>query len=338
MNTESILVSVIIPIYNDELYLKDALRSIQQQTHTNFECFCINDGSVDLSEAIIDEFAEKDSRFIKINKSNGGVSEARNTGLDAANGEYVYMMDHDDLIPKYTLKKLLEAAQKFNTDLVRGRMMMISEDCKLEQLPEEDHKKNKLYFYKNPLTDYYRHIRHKNKRWYYVWMCLFKKSVLQNVRFHDHLRAGGEDFLFTFDVVARIKSFVQITDVVACHRYSKISTTLNGYKPTLFFNISEIIIPYIYQKYALDKNIDKRLLWWVYRKEAYAIYRFLIRNPIRKNNDIKYLKQAREIILKHNNSPEFDEVLKRWNFRQKIFFRLFIKEEYQLIKKLKLFM
>ena len=100
------------------------------------------------------------------------------------------------VIPKYTLKKLLEAAQKFNTDLVRGRMMIISEDCKLEQLPEEDHKKNKLYFYKNPLTDYYRHIRHKNKRWYYVWMCLFKKSVLQNVRFHDHLRAGGEDFLF----------------------------------------------------------------------------------------------------------------------------------------------
>ena len=49
------------------------------------------------------------------------------------------------------------------------------------------------------------------------------ESVLQNVRFHDHLRAGGEDFLFTFDVVARIKSFVQITDVVACHRYSKIS-------------------------------------------------------------------------------------------------------------------
>ena len=79
------------------------------RSYYDFECFCINDGSVDLSEAIIDEFAEKDSRFIKINKSNGGVSEARNTGLDAANGEYVYMMDHDDLIPKYTLKKLLEA-------------------------------------------------------------------------------------------------------------------------------------------------------------------------------------------------------------------------------------
>ncbi len=335
MNIQAAKVSVIIPIYNDELYLRDALRSIQQQTFTNFECICVNDGSVDKSEKIIDEFVQTDSRFLKINRANGGVSAARNTGLAAAKGEFIYMMDHDDLTPNYTLKKLVDAAQKFNADLVRGRMMMIAEDCKLEQLPKDEiNSTEKLYT--NPLTDYYRYMRGKNKRWYYVWMCLFKKSTLKDVKFVEELRSGGEDFLFTFDVVANIKNFVQISDIVACHRYSKISVTLNGYNPQLFFGISQVVVSYIYQKYALDTKIDKRLLWWVYHKESYAIYRFLIRNIIRRD-DVKSHIQATEILRSMVGTPAFDEVKKRWNFRQKIFFRLVLNQKYELARKFKLF-
>lgn len=337
MTKAPILISVIIPIYNDELYLRDALRSIQQQTYTHFECICVNDGSTDKSEEIIDEFIKKDGRFVKMNQQNGGVSVARNAGLDAAQGEYVYMMDHDDLTPNYTLKKLLEAAENHNADLARGRMIMIEEDFKIEDLPKENLQAHKQYYFDNPLTHYYRHIRNKNKKWYFIWMCLYKTSVLKDIRFHDKLRAGGEDFLFTFDVVGKIKSFVQITDVVACHRRSKISVTQNGYNAPLFFNISKIVIPYIYEKYALDKNIDKRLLRWVYRKEAYAAYRFLVRNPIRVN-EIIHLRSAREILLKMNGTPEFKEVFKRWNFRQQFFFKLFINGKYDLIKKLEIFM
>lgn len=336
MILQLVTISVIIPIYNDELYLKDALRSIQQQSFADFECICVNDGSIDKSEEIIDEFVRSDSRFVKINRANGGVSAARNTGLNAAKGEYVYMMDHDDLTPNYTLMKLYDAAKKYNADMARGRMMMIAEDFKLAQLPK-DEGNNKEYFYSNPLTDYYRHIRGKNKKWYYVWMCLFKKSILKDVKFVEELRSGGEDFLFTFEVVGKIKNFVQISDVVACHRYSKISVTLNGYNPQLFFSISEIVIPYIYQKYKLDSTIDKRLLWWVYRKESYAAYRFLIRNIIRRD-DVNAHNQSNEILRKLVGTPAFNEVLKRWNFRQKIFFRLVLNEKYDVAKKLKIFM
>lgn len=331
------LISVIIPIYNDELYLRDALRSIQQQTYPHFECICVNDGSTDASEAIIDEFAGNDTRFVKINQSNRGVSGARNTGLDAVKGEYVYMMDHDDLTPAYTLKKLLEAAQTYDADLARGRMMSIPEDFSLEQLPSEQAGNQKHYYYDNPLTDYYRHMRGKNKNWYYIWMCLFRTSVLKEIRFVEELRSGGEDFIFTFDVVAKIRNFVQITDVVACHRQSKISVTQNGYKPLLFMDISKTVIPYIYQKYALQENIDKRLLWWVYRKEAYAVYRFMIRNLIRKS-DTEHMKMSRQILLEFEHTPAFNEILKRWDFRQKIFYWLFMKEKYDVIKKLKIFM
>jgi len=331
MNKQQPIITVIIPIYNDELYLRDALLSIQHQIFDDFECICVNDGSVDKSEEIIDEFVLNDSRFVKINRTNGGVSAARNAGLNAAHGEYVFFMDHDDLTPAYTLKKLYDAAIEYNADLARGRMMMIAEDFKLEQLPKEN-SKNKAYFYTNPLTNYYRYMRGENKRWYYVWMCLFKKTALTNVRFVDALRAGGEDFLFTFDAVANCNNFVQITDVVACHRHSKISVTQNGYKPELFFGICEVVIPYIYQKYAQDSNIDKRLLWWVYHKESYAVYRFLIRNVLKKNNQ-ESLHQANTILTRWIGTAEFKEILKRWNYRQKLFLQLLLNEKYSMAKK-----
>lgn len=335
MTLQPVTISVIIPIYNDELYLRDALRSIQQQTFADFECICVNDGSTDKSEEIIDEFVKSDGRFLKKNQRNGGVSTARNAGLDAAKGEYIYMMDHDDLIPNYALKKLLDAAKKNDADMARGRMMMIAEDLTLEQLPLDNELKKQKY-YDNPVTDFYRHIRRKYKSWCYVWQCLFKRSAINDVRFIETLRAGGEDNLFMFEAVSKIKNFVQIDDIIACHRFSKISVTLNGFNMYLI-NMFETIIPYIYNKYALDKNIDKRLLWWVYRKESYAVYRILVRNTIRIN-DIKYQKKSRDLLLKFIGSPELDEVMKRWSFRQKVFFQLFMNEQYPVLRKLKIFM
>ena len=332
-------ISIIIPIYNDELYLSDLLYSVQNQTFTNFECLCVNDGSTDKTEEIIDEFVKKDIRFIKINRENGGVSAARNSGLDAAKGEYIFFIDHDDLIPKYTLKKLFDAAQKFNADLIRGRMLMIAENFTLQQLPAENKQNTKQYFYQNPLTDFYKYVRGRNKRWCYVWQCLFKKSVLNDVRFFEKLRSGIEDHLFMFDVVNKIENFVQTKDIVACHRRSKISTTFSGYKPDLYIGIGEIIIPYIYQKYALNKDIDKRLLWWVYHKEAYAVYRFLVRNLFRKKNiEQKHLQQSREILLKYSGKSELNEITKHWSFRQRMFFKLFMNEKFKPLKFFRIFM
>ena len=332
-------ISIIIPVYNDELYLADLLQSVINQTFTDFECLCVNDGSTDKTEEIIDLFCEKDRRFVKINRENGGVSAARNTGLCAATGEYLFFIDHDDLIPDYALQKLFDAAKKFNADLTRGKFMMIAENFMLQQLPKDNVTDSKSKFYTNPLTDYYRKVRGKYKQWYYVWQCLYKRAVIEDVRYVEELRSGGEDFLFTFDAVAKIQNFVQLEDIIACHRNSKISVTQNGYKPELFFNISEIVVPYIYQKYALDPNIDKRLLQWVYRKEAYAVYRFLMRNLFRKKNiDKKYLTQASKILEKMDKTPEFNEVLKHLDFRQKCFLRLFISQKYGTIQKLKLFL
>lgn len=92
------LVSIIVPCYNQAQYLPDALQSIYMQSHGNWECLIINDGSTDHTELVAQEWQEKDSRFRYIKKKNGGLSSARNAGLAEAMGDYIQFLDADDVI------------------------------------------------------------------------------------------------------------------------------------------------------------------------------------------------------------------------------------------------
>ncbi len=91
-------ISVIVPVYNVEKYIRRCLDSIQNQTFTDWECICVDDGTPDSSGKICDEYAEKDSRFVVLHKENGGVSSARNAGLDVAKGEWITFVDSDDYV------------------------------------------------------------------------------------------------------------------------------------------------------------------------------------------------------------------------------------------------
>lgn len=91
-------VSIIVPVYNVENYLRKCLDSLINQTLKNIEIICINDGSTDNSLSILEEYASKDERIIVINQENAGVSSARNRGLEIATGEYIAFVDADDSV------------------------------------------------------------------------------------------------------------------------------------------------------------------------------------------------------------------------------------------------
>lgn len=112
------LVSVIIPVYNVEKYLKRCIESITNQTYKNIEIILVNDGSTDNSYRICQEFSEKDTRIVLLNKQNGGLSDARNYGIKNANGEYLSFVDSDDYIDTTMLEKMYKLAKKENLDLV----------------------------------------------------------------------------------------------------------------------------------------------------------------------------------------------------------------------------
>ena len=112
------LISVIVPVYNTEKYLDRCIQSVLAQTYTNWELLLIDDGSTDSSGTICDQYAAEDNRIRVFHKENGGVSSARNLGLDNAKGEWITFVDSDDWVEPSMLKELLAIALDNDADYV----------------------------------------------------------------------------------------------------------------------------------------------------------------------------------------------------------------------------
>lgn len=111
------LISVIIPVYNAEKYLRSCLDSVLAQTYKNWEAVCVNDGSTDNSQKILEEYAAKDNRFLIINQENGGGSSSRNRALKNINGQFVAFLDNDDLYHPQYLEILYTNLQNTHADI-----------------------------------------------------------------------------------------------------------------------------------------------------------------------------------------------------------------------------
>lgn len=121
------LISIIVPIYNVEKYLCECIESLINQTYTNLEIILVDDGSTDSSSAICDEYALKDERIVVIHNQNGGVSRARNAGLDIMTGEYVLLADSDDLYEVDAVECLYNNIRQFDADMSAGSLIQITE-------------------------------------------------------------------------------------------------------------------------------------------------------------------------------------------------------------------
>lgn len=117
---QDILISVIVPVYNVEKYLPKCVDSILNQTYRNLEVILVDDGTKDASDAICDAYAQKDPRVKVIHKENGGLSSARNAGIDIAQGEYLGFVDSDDWIEPDMYETLLSLAEKYRVKMVCG--------------------------------------------------------------------------------------------------------------------------------------------------------------------------------------------------------------------------
>jgi len=112
------LVSIIVPVFNVEKYLRQCLDSILGQTFNQFEVIIVNDGSTDNSGAICQEYEARDNRIVYLEKENGGVSEARNLGLDFATSEYIIFIDSDDWIEPTYVEVLYEKIEEYQADKI----------------------------------------------------------------------------------------------------------------------------------------------------------------------------------------------------------------------------
>ncbi len=170
-------ISVIVPVYNTEDYLRQCLDSLSAQTMENIEIIVVDDGSTDRSPKICDEYAEKDPRMIVIHRENGGLSAARNSGLDIAQGEYVLFVDSDDWVEPDFCKVPLDAARQTGADLVIFQRMWHREGEEAELQPP---------FPETGIADKGKIL---TKWWDIVgvisWNKLYRRSLFSNLRFPE---------------------------------------------------------------------------------------------------------------------------------------------------------
>lgn len=132
------LISIIVPVYNVEAYMNQCIESIVGQTYKNIEIILVDDGSTDNCPTLCDDWKVKDDRIKVIHKENGGLSDARNVGIQIAQGEYIGFVDSDDVIEKSMYESLLEVISKYEADIVQCQTIKYSELRSLEFISSEN--------------------------------------------------------------------------------------------------------------------------------------------------------------------------------------------------------
>lgn len=131
------LISIIIPIYNVEKYLAECLDSVLAQSYDNLEIICVNDGSPDGSRRIAQEYSTKDTRIIILDKENGGLSDARNVGIDASTGDYLFFLDSDDVLSADAISMLLDCAELNDADIAASGYQDFTTEFEIAPHPQD---------------------------------------------------------------------------------------------------------------------------------------------------------------------------------------------------------
>ncbi len=187
-------ISVIVPVYNAEKTLHRCIDSILAQTFTDFELLLVNDGSKDNSGVICDEYAKRDSRIRVFHKKNGGVSSARNVGLDNVCGEWVAFVDSDDYIGN---KYLSAFCNYFDADLIIGMSVM--------KIADNTHSYATLPYGNHTEMEHFLSLHLESWTFFVVWGKLFRSNIIRNYRFNESIRLT-EDTIFVFQVLKDIKN------------------------------------------------------------------------------------------------------------------------------------
>jgi glycosyltransferase involved in cell wall biosynthesis len=197
-------ISVIIPVYNTEQFLRECLDSVLNQTFTDFEVICINDASTDRSLEILREYAAKDKRIrILYHGKNIGMAAARNTGLDAATGEYIAFCDSDDYIHPDMFKIMYTEIRRNNCELVI---------CQTRQVKKNDIVtfSKKTSYETNIFQESFINVLCYKSHFSVVWDKLYKRSIIGELRFDTEL-FGIDDTYFNWCIAYRIKKYATVS-------------------------------------------------------------------------------------------------------------------------------
>lgn len=310
-------VSVIVPIYKSENTLHRCIDSLIIQTYSDFELILVDDGSPDNSGTICDECSVKDNRIKVIHKNNGGVSSARNAGIDIALGKYICFVDSDDYVEPEYLQEMVSGIEQ-GYDLVFCGYNNISDNVcrnstlfsKTEYL-ETEKRDLSLLCYRTYVSQ--------------PWNKIFKKSIIvdNNIRMPEDFSLG-EDMIFVFKYLDCIidKQFLTINKPLYNYCVDDENSLVNKYREDLFdtnARLNDILFAYV-QKWDLQNNqIEYFINSCFYRMEN------VLFNTFRKENKIsiaKKLKYNREVLKSEEFQKWYSDFTGHLNFFYKLSYKL----------------
>ena len=266
-------ISVIIPVYNVEQYLRECLDSVVNQTFRDLEIICVNDGSTDGSPAILDEYAAKDSRIQIVNKENGGLNSARNAGLERVTCEYFAIVDSDDWLDVTAYEKAYDRAIESGSDMTQYNFTLVDfPNRNDEKVPlsgnEIENQTEKVQCVRNNLS----------VCWCYLWKTEFVKK--NQIQFHNNLKSNDE-ITFTYKAALLANKIAIIPERLHYYRYRATSLTGNKKEPSLIQR--PLAFTLLFQDIE-GCNVPEPILLMFYQmkwRNLYGTYYYLINKSFR---------------------------------------------------------
>lgn len=215
------LISVIVPVYKVEKYLNRCIDSIINQTYRNIEVILVDDGSPDKCGEICDAYAAMDNRIIVIHKKNGGLSSARNIGLEQAKGRYVAFVDSDDCISKEMMQVLHNAIKENNATIAACQYLPITEDMKYESISFAISDENPVIWTEEEA------LIQVNKCRLQVWNKLYDSELVKDKRFIEGIQF--EDIDFTGKCLSSMKYLVYVDAKLYGYTVAREGSTVSAY-------------------------------------------------------------------------------------------------------------
>ncbi|WP_176421966.1 glycosyltransferase family 2 protein [Fibrobacter sp. UWH1] len=274
-------ISVIIPAYNVEKYLLQCVKSVSNQTYKNLEIIVVDDGSKDSTLEIAQNLRNEDERIVVIHKENGGLSSARNAGMNIATGDYVLFLDSDDWFESNACEVAISVAETNHADIV---LFDYYREFEHEQVQYCAHKGDVLKYEKNGKREFFLY----DMKTITAWGKLYSRKILCELRFDEKMRTA-EDVEFNYRVFSNVESAVYIRQCLLHYRMLP-QSAIHGFDP----KIGEKF------EYPLEKtkelissqNTDSLFAYYSFAAIAYLVS---CQNQICRNSKLGLFEKTKQI-------------------------------------------
>ena len=334
-------ISIIVPVYNSEKYLKKTIQSILRQTYEDFELILVDDVSTDSSGKICDEFQNMDSRIRVVHKKNGGICSARNEGLRIAKGRYIGFCDNDDLFLENLLQDNLALAIHYNADVVRFSRRRTDIYNGETISVRETRGFNNRFVPNDKFVEYFKEINSAGEG---VWAGIYKKEFLDRhaIRFDENMKYGYEDLNYIIQIYMNHPSVV-LNNKVYYHWIMRTEHSTSA--KTNINNIQSLMLcleakKQLYEEYKMEKT---KVDLWIQELSARICQVIKYVDPRKSNMTLKECLNVLEyfgtcsVFQGQYKLIEILKMTKRTGVNASLVYFLFTKRMYWLLYSLVIF-